>query len=150
MAEASKSRHFGAITSDSIDASVRTVRVDINCERPEKMTQPMVDEVDRRVDALDTMRDAALATFSAALEDANSPHDQVEKFWEFHHDEVDASITRDKFVAALILRRAGFYPQGKPETFAVLDFVVRGETTDQILVANFDRLGVLSFVSWES
>ncbi len=74
--------------------------------------------------------------------------DQVANFWEFHHDEVDPSITRDRFVAALELVRAGFNSARK--AFAVLDFVARGPKTDQRLVASLSRDGSLDVVSWES
>lgn len=77
----------------------------------------MVGDVDKMIDSLEALRDTALGA-------RTSKHDQVEKCWEFHDDEVEPRITRDLFVAALELLRAGFYPMDK--VFMVLDFAVRG------------------------
>ena len=142
------SRHLGKITNDYTKTTLGDVRVDLNIDNFAAMTQETIDEVDRAIDALDALRTAALASFTAALADDASPHDQVAKFWEFHHDEVDPELERDQFVAALQLARAGFYPDG--DQFTILDFSVRGPQTDQLLVARFNRDRSLDHVSWES
>lgn len=142
------SRHLGAITGDCVATTLGEVRVDLNLDDPATVTQATIDEVDRMIDDLDALRVSALASFTAALGDESSPHDQVAKFWEFHHDEVDPMLERDHFVAALQLARAGFYPSG--DAFVVLDFSVKGPQTDQRLVANFNRDRSLDHVSWES
>lgn len=118
------SRHLGAIETDRTKKNIGNVRVDINVDDVAAMTQKMVDDVDKMSDSLEALRDTALATFTTALGARTSKHDQVEKCWEFHHDEVDPRITRDLFVTALELLRAGFYPMDK--VFMVLDFAVRG------------------------
>lgn len=142
------SRHLGAITDAHTATTLGEVRVDLDLDDPAAVTEATIDEVDHSIDALDTLRATALASFTAALGDDDSPHDQVAKFWEFHHDEVDPTLERDHFVAALQLARAGFYPDG--DVFVILDFAVRGPQTDQLLVANFKRDRSLDHVSWES
>jgi hypothetical protein len=142
------SRHLGAIRTDYTVGKVGTVRVDINCDAPTRLTQAQIDDVDQMIGALVQLRDASLAQFSAAMGDASSPHDQVRKFWEFHHEDVDPSVTEERFVPALELVRAGFYPED--ECVAVLDFKVSGSESDQLLVTKFRRDGALDHVSWES
>ena len=95
--------------------------IDINVDDLATLTQPAIDEVDRTIDELDALRTTARASFTAAIaDDASTPS----KLWQFHHDEVDPTIARDHFVAALQLVRVGFYPAD--EALAILDFKVRG------------------------
>jgi hypothetical protein len=139
------SRHLGPITGDYTATTLDQVRLDINVDDPAALEQAAIDEVDRMIDKVDALRGAALASFAVAIhQDGSTPTE----FWQFHHDEVDSSITRDRFVASLQLVRAGFYP-GKPE-LAILDFRVRGPQTDQLLVAKFARDRSLACIAWES
>ncbi len=137
------SRHFGPVTSDYTEAKRGEVRLDLNVVGA--VTQELIDELDQVIDDLEALRAVALASFTAAMADDTSTPTQ---FWQFHHDEVDSTLTRDQFVAALELVRLGLYPTG--ERFAVLDFRVRGPQTDQLLVAKFARDRSLTDVSWES
>jgi hypothetical protein len=138
------SRHLGAISSDYTETTLGAVKIDINVDEPAALDQHAIDEIDRMIDELDALRSAALASFAVAIHhDGSTPAD----FWQFHHDEVDSSIARDRFVASLELVRAGFYP-GESE-LAILDFRVRGPRTDQLLVAKFAR-DKLACIAWES
>lgn len=137
------SRHFGPVTSDYTEIRRGEVKLDLNIVGD--VGQEVIDEIDQVVDDLEALRAVALASFTAAMADDASTPTQL---WQFHHDEVDSTLARDQFVAALELVRVGVYPAGK--RFVVLDFRVRGPQTDQLLVAVFARDRSLADVSWES
>lgn len=52
----------------------------------------------------------------------------------------------------LKLGRIGFYPDGKygTESFAVFDYIVDRELSNQIIVVNIDKKGNLINLAWES
>ncbi|MGE0789803.1 MAG: DUF2004 domain-containing protein [Sandaracinaceae bacterium] len=142
------SRAFGVISGHTLEAHRGTVTLDFTVDDADALTVERVADIDAMVDALDAYRDEALRQLEESLHAEEPKHEQVTPFWEFHRDEMDGSVTRERFVSTLCLRRAGFYPGREP--FMVLDFEVSGPVTDPLLVANFDRHGVLLYVSWES
>ena len=125
--------------------------MDLNVKSPETLVQSEVDAVDRVVDELERHDASARAAFVALLNDST---DEVQQFWQFHHDEVEehAGLQLDAFVPALQLVRVGFYPDGAfgASSFFVLDYALRGPSTDQLLVAKFGRDGSLLTIAWES
>jgi Protein of unknown function (DUF2004) len=151
------SRHFGALEPTSEHASTKIrrgdeqVRVDLNLAAPAAFAQAESDAVDGAIDELDRLDGKAREAFTAAMRDEA---DEPVKFWAFHRDEVEgyAVLEREAFVAALQLRRVGFYPDGAygAGAYAVLDYVLRGPPSDQILVAKLLRDESLLEIAWES
>lgn len=58
----------------------------------------------------------------------------------------------EQLIKELVLYRIGFYPDGKygSESFAVFDYGVGKELSNQILVVNIDPDGDLIDITWES
>ncbi len=57
-----------------------------------------------------------------------------------------------QFLEKINLTRVGLYPVGKYEAsnFAVFDYTVSEELTDQLIVVNTDDEGNIDYLSWES
>jgi len=149
------SRHVGPIATDYLDIQIargdETIEVDVNVADPASFTQAAVEALDRAIDEIDHREAAARAAFAAVMDDDKS---EPVQFWRFHHDEVEGlgDLARETFVASLKLVRAGFYPDETSDSasYVVLDFVVRGPQTDQLLVAKFRHDGSLRAIAWES
>lgn len=156
-AQMTTSRFFGELSATSEYAETQiarggeTVRVDVNVATPSALGQDAIDAMDQMIASLDARDAAARAAFTAAMDDEE---EEPLKFWRFHHEEVEGyeELSREGFVAALQLKRVGFYPDGAfgTRSFMVLDYLLRGPTTDQLLVAKFLRDGSLLGISWES
>lgn len=153
-----KSRYFGALkfaenkeryrdAKHSLDG--RNVRIDVNFEPSSTIDQAAADAVDSALDALAARRDAALAEIDATIGKAKSVPKEL---FVFYRDEVEgfAKTTETEFVTLLKVERAGLYPDDEDGRTMVIDFVVEGPQTDQLLVANFDRKGEVLHFSWES
>jgi len=67
---------------------------------------------------------------------------------------IDSNETEkeQRFLNQLHLTRVGIYPDGKYDTscFAVFDYSVNRDLTDQLIVVNTDAMGNLDHLSWES
>lgn len=88
----------------------------------------------------------------------------VNDFVNYHLEDIGEEICEDiaidltatdrdeQFIKKLKLVRIGMYPDGKRDNggFAVFDYSINPEITDQLLVINVDALGNLQHVSWES
>lgn len=87
----------------------------------------------------------------------------VKEYVDFHLDElsddflvhIGISNSIDKtqqFLNKLYLTRIGLYPDGKYDTsyFAVFDYTVNRELSDQLMVVKTDHQGHLDHLSWES
>lgn len=88
----------------------------------------------------------------------------VNDFVNYHLEDIGEEICEDiaidltatdrdeQFIKKLKLVRVGMYPDSKRENggFAVFDYSIDPEITDQLLVVNVDALGNLLNVSWES
>jgi len=150
------SRHLGALATD-YTAVTRAhggalLQLDVNLDAPAALTADAVEALDRAIDDLARLEATARAAFAAQLaDDASEPV----QFWRFHRDEVEGheALARAGFVDVLRLKRAGFYPErrgGDRGAYVVLDFIVPGPPSDQLLVASLDAAGALISVSWES
>ena len=64
----------------------------------------------------------------------------------------DNTDKEQAFLTKLYLTRVGLYPDGKYDTsyFAVFDYTVNKDLTDQLIVVNTDENGNLDHLSWES
>lgn len=69
------------------------------------------------------------------------------------HIGISNSIDKtQQFLNKLYLTRIGLYPDGKYDTsyFAVFDYTVNRELSDQLMVVKTDHQGHLDHLSWES
>ncbi|WP_413511690.1 DUF2004 domain-containing protein [Myroides odoratus] len=90
--------------------------------------------------------------------------DTVKEYVTFHIDELgddflgqidissDNTNKEQAFLTKLHLTRVGLYPDGKYGTsyFAVFDYSVNKDLTDQLIVVKTDENGNLDHLSWES
>lgn len=90
--------------------------------------------------------------------------DTIKEYVTFHIEELgddflgQIDISRDNtdkeqaFLKKLYLTRVGLYPDGKYDTsyFAVFDYSVNKDLTDQLIVVKTDENGNLDHLSWES
>jgi len=89
----------------------------------------------------------------------------VEEYIAFHLEEVDknllatlinfedeSAILERQLLDCLKLVRTGFYPDGKfgSESFAVFDYSIGKDITDQIIAIKTDKFGNLNQIDWES
>ena len=98
------------------------------------------------------------------LEDYKDENGQVKEYLEFHIEELaeelatvinfkDTSISViEQLLAKLSLVRIGFYPDGKydTESFAVFDYCIDNELSDQLIVVKTDENGAIIHLDWES
>ncbi len=100
------------------------------------------------------------AVETAILKDFNNSG-EARKYIKFHLKELspaildkmmlptDASHPNDERLLSLLkLKRIGFYPGDS--IYAVWDFTIGWQYTDQLLVGNTDKQGVVKYISWES
>lgn len=92
----------------------------------------------------------------------NENGDTVREYIEFHTEELSLSefidyknkiVSPDKqLIEKLKLVNIGFYPDGKydSEAFAIFDYTIDREITDQLIVVNIDKNGELLNLAWES
>ena len=79
----------------------------------------------------------------------------IEELGEEFLEQINLDNQTDKeqqFLTKLNLTRVGIYPDGKYDTsyFAVFDYTVNKELTDQLIVVKTDNKGNLDHLSWES
>lgn len=79
----------------------------------------------------------------------------IEELGEEFLEQINIDNQTDKeqqFLTKLNLTRVGIYPDGKYDTsyFAVFDYTVNKELTDQLIVVKTDNKGNLDHLSWES
>ncbi len=125
------------------------------------------------VSGFDKMRDI-LGNISR-LDEKNKSHitadylaedgDTVNEYVEFHLEELgeegldgivdfnnDKISPKQQLINQLKLVRIGFYPDGKyeSEVFAVFDYSINTEITDQLIVVNTNEKGEIQNLAWES
>ena len=92
-----------------------------------------------------------------------SENGEVKEFIVFHIEEIedellelniisDGENKETQFLSNMKLVRIGLYPDGKygSDYFAVFDYTVNQDLTNQLIVVNTDENGVFDHISWES
>lgn len=92
-----------------------------------------------------------------------SENGEVKEFIVFHIEEIedellelniisDGENKETQFLSNMKLVRIGLYPDGKygSDNFAVFDYTVNQDLTNQLIVLNTDENGVFDHISWES
>jgi len=92
-----------------------------------------------------------------------SENGEVKEFIVFHIEEIedellelniisDGENKETQFLSNMKLVRIGLYPDGKygSNNFAVFDYTVNQDLTNQLIVLNTDENGVFDHISWES
>ena len=88
---------------------------------------------------------------------------EVKEFVNFHIEEIEEELLKlniisdgenkeTQFLSNMKLVRIGLYPDGKygSDNFAVFDYTVNQDLTNQLIVVNTDENGVFDHISWES
>lgn len=96
-------------------------------------------------------------------DDFNSEDGEVRNYVTFHIEELGSdfleqlaishgsSDKEQQLLAKLKLVRIGLYPDGKyDECFAVFDYTIDRELTDELIVVKTDKDGNLDHIAWES
>lgn len=92
-----------------------------------------------------------------------SENGEVKEFIVFHIEEIedellelniisDGENKETQFLSNMKLVRIGLYPDGKygSDNFAVFDYTINQDLTNQLIVVNTDENGVFEHISWES
>lgn len=87
--------------------------------------------------------------------------EETKEYVDFHLEELDSSeidkilentntskSKEERLLSALQLVRVGFYPSG--ENYAVWDYTIGRDITDQLVVVNTDNKGEIRYVTMES
>lgn len=109
-----------------------------------------------RIDQFDKMN-------RAQIDKDYSEDGEVKEFIVFHIEEIedkllelniisDGKNKETQFLSNMKLARIGLYPDGKygSDNFAVFDYTVNQDLTNQLIVLNTDENGVFDHISWES
>jgi len=97
------------------------------------------------------------------IEKDYSENGEVKEFVNFHIEEIEdqlleANIISDgenketQFLSKMKLERIGLYPDGKygSDDFAVFDYTVSQDLTDQIIAVKTNENGIFDHITWES
>lgn len=161
--------HFGLIDLDNIeeyyDAEVEykdaEVSLDINFEEStlEQHIAMRIKYILENIEVYD-IKNRVYIDANYAKENNSLVSDFVNYHLEEIGDEIgedinidlEASDRDEQFIKKLKLIRLGLYPDSKSENggFAVFDYSIDPEVTDQLLVVNVDAEGNLQHISWES
>lgn len=97
----------------------------------------------------------------AAIRTDYEDEEETKEYVDFHLEELDASIIdkvlegtdaskskEERLLSALKLVRIGFYPGD--ENYAVWDYTIGRDITDQLVVVNTDNKGKIKYVTMEN
>ncbi|MDX2067919.1 MAG: DUF2004 domain-containing protein [Haliscomenobacter sp.] len=160
---------FGQINLDALNEEYRseiefngkTITLDINFAKT-NIEKSAMDTIKFFIENIDTFDRQNKVNINSDFNDENG--DTVKEYVTFHIEELgdefleQIDITSDQtdkeqqFLKKLHLTRIGLYPDGKYDAsnFAVFDYTVSKDLTDQLIVVNTDEKGNLDHLSWES
>jgi hypothetical protein len=160
---------FGQINLDALNEEYRSeleingkiITLDINFAKA-NIEKSAMDTIKFFIENIDTFDKQNNGYIKSDYEDENG--DTVKEYVTFHTEELgdeflqQIDITSDQtdkeqqFLKKLHLTRVGLYPDGKynASNFAVFDYTVSKDLTDQLIVINTDEKGNLDHLSWES
>lgn len=161
--------HFGKLNLDNLEEhyntdvehSGRKIQIDLNFEA-KKIDAETFNKIKKIIENIETFdkQNKNYITTDFKDETANIVKDYVtfhieelgDDFLEQLHIPAHTINKEQNFIQKLNLMRVGLYPDGKYNTsyFAVFDYTVSRDLTDQLIVVKTDENGNLDHLSWES
>lgn len=160
--------HFGHIDISALqecydaemDWNGKTIRLDLNFEDTQ-MDEDMLDNIERFIKNIPSFAKQNMAYIQDNYEDEGG---QVKEYISFHAEELGddffAQLKIDRhganveqqLLSKLSPVRVGIYPDGKygVDCFAVFDYALNTDFSDELIVVNTDEDGNLDHISWES
>ena len=160
--------YFGPIDISSLEEDYdvkiqlngKTIRLDLNFEQTQ-MSKQQLAIIERFLENISSFNEQN-ATFIE--NDFNDEEGQVKEYLSFHIEELgddflgqlkidkDASDKEQQLLGKLELVRVGLYPDGKygTEYFAVFDYTLNRDLSDELIVVKTDNEGHLDHIAWES
>ena len=160
---------FGQINLDALNEEYRselefngkTITLDINFAKT-NIEKSAMDTIKFFLENIGKFDKQNIGYINGDFDDEDG--DTVKEYVTFHVEELgdefleqidiasDQTDKEQQFLKKLHLTRAGLYPDGKYDTsyFAVFDYTVSKDLTDQLIVVSTDDKGNLDHLSWES
>jgi len=161
--------HFGKLHTENleeyynvdIEFNGKEIQIDLNFEN-KKIDTATFDKIKNFIENIGEFNKQNQGYIKADFDDENG--NTVKEFVTFHIEELGdelleqidiSSNDTDKeqtFLTKLYLTRVGLYPDGKYDTsyFAVFDYSINRDLSDQLIVVKTDENGNLDHLSWES
>jgi len=161
--------HFGKLEIENleeyynvdIEFNGKEIQIDLNFEN-KKINTVTFDKIKDFIENIAEFDRQNQGYIKSDFDDENE--DTVKEYVTFHVEELGnefleqiniSSDDTDKektFLTKLHLTRVGLYPDGKYNTsyFAVFDYSINKELTDQLIVVKTDENGNLDHLNWES
>lgn len=153
--------HLDEYYNVEIEQNGQKIRLDLNFEGKETEIQ-LFDKIKKVIENIESENSKNRTYIASDFNNENG--DTVKEFLKFHTEQLaeelseivnfqdKSNIPEKQLMEKLKLDRIGFYPDGKygTESFAVFDYVVDRELSDQIIVVNIDKDGKLLNLAWES
>jgi hypothetical protein len=161
--------HFGKLQTKNLEEYYnvdveligRKIQIDLNFEN-KTINTATFDKIKNFIENIGKFDKQNQGYIKNDFDDENG--DTVKEYVTFHIEELGdeflekidiSSDNTDKekaFLTKLHLKRVGLYPDGKYNTsyFAVFDYSVNKDLTDQLIVVKTDENGNLDHLCWES
>ncbi len=161
--------HFGKLQTENleeyynvdIEFKGKEIQIDLNFEN-KTIDTATFDKIKKFLENIGEFDKQNQSYIKSDFDDENG--DTVKEYVTFHIEELGdefleqidiSSDDVDKeqtFLTKLDLIRVGLYPDGKYNTsyFAVFDYTINRDLSDQLIVVNIDENGTLDHLSWES
>lgn len=161
--------HFGKLEIENleeyynldIEFNGKEIQIDLNFEN-KTIDTATFDKIKNFIENIEKFDKQNQDYIKNDFDDENG--DTVKEYVTFHVEELGddflqqleiSSDILDKeqaFLTKLNLTRVGLYPDGKYDTsyFAVFDYTLNKDLTDQLIVVKTDENGNLDHLSWES
>ncbi len=160
--------HFGKLQNENLEEYYRVgielngknIQIDLNFKNKSIETITF-DKIKKFIENIEDFDKQNQDYIKSDFNDENG--DTVKEYVKFHIEEgaefleqigisTDNTEKEHTFLTKLHLTRVGLYPDGKYNTscFAVFDYSVNKDLTDQLIVVKTDENGNLINLSWES
>ena len=161
--------HFGKLQTENLEEYYnvdtefkgKEIQIDLNFEN-KTIDTATFDKIKKFIENIEEFDKQNQSYIKSDFDDENG--DTVKEYVTFHIEELGdefleqidiSSDDVDKeqtFLTKLDLTRVGLYPDGKYNTsyFAVFDYTINRDLSDQLIVVKTDENGTLDHLSWES
>ncbi len=160
--------HFGKLQTENLDEyycidvelNGKKIQIDLNFEN-KSVDIVIFDKIKNFIENIENFDKQNQGYIKSDFNDENG--DTVKEYITFHIEEgeefleqigisTDNTDKEHALLAKLHLTRVGLYPDDKHDTscFAVFDYSINKDLTDQLVVVNTDENGNLDGLSWES
>jgi hypothetical protein len=160
-----KVNHFGALDTNSLEEYYevtipfkdKSISIDLNFDE-DTVSESKLKVVNLFLEQLQLQDSVAKLAIQKDYKDGNAVAEYIEHHLDVLTSEelnavfasIDATLSNeDNILAALHLKRVGFYPDEENQ-FAVFDYTIDKELTDYLVVVNFRKDGKIDHITMES